>query len=278
MAIRLTNDYKATIKKIVASYNQKLRRYESKGYKGLPAKTSYKQIISLGSRKSINRELKILKSLNQKSIERYIYKGNLTSNYESTYFKKKIQTSKRLLRNRIKKISELEFKTAGKKAGFTYGDRFNLLYGNLDNSLKKGRLRNDKLISAMRKYERVATTSYKDFLNMSEKEKTSFLNLLNRVENPYVNPKLRDSYLDSLTDLGYAYGYDKEKLAILEEKIKSLSPEEFEKVFTEDLAVQRVFAYYDILKMNVGSNMLENKDDVFNLYDTLYNNIDEIIK
>lgn len=277
MAVRLDKDLRATIDKIVASYNRKITRYKKEGLK-TPEKTSFKQIASLGSRKSIKRELNLLSGLNKKSLNKYVYKGILTNKYEETYFKKKIATSKRLLRNRIKKISEIEFKTAGKKAGFTYGDRFNLLYSDLDKSLKNGRLRNDKLISNMRKYERIATTNYKDYLSMNEKERESFLSLLNRVENPYVNPKLRDSYIESLTDLGYAYGYDKEKLAILEAKIKSLSPEEFEKVFTEDLAMQRVFSYYDILKMNTGTNIMDNKEDVFNLYDTLFNNIDEIIK
>lgn len=277
MAVRLDKTLRATIDKVVASYNRKVVRYKKEGLK-TPEKTSFQQIASLGSRKSINRELKLLQNLTKKTLDKYVYKGVITNRYEATYFRKKIQTSKRLLRNRIKKISEIEFKTAGKNSGFTYGDRFNLLYSDLDKSLKNGRIRNDKLISNLRKYERISTTSYKDYLNMNEKERESFLSLLNRVENPYVNPKLRDSYIESLTDLGYAYGYDAEKLAILEAKIKSLSPEEFEKVFTEDLAMQRVFSYYDILKMNTGSNIMDNKDDVFNLYDTLYANIDEIIK
>lgn len=277
MAVRLDKNLRATIDKVVASYNSKITRYKKQGYI-TPEKTSFKQIASLGSRASIKRELKLLQNLSKKTLDKYVYNGILTNKYEESYFKKKIQTSKRLLRNRIKKISEIEFKTAGKKAGFTYGDRFNLLYGDLDSALKNGQLRNDKLISNMRKFERIATTSYGDYLQMSEESKNAFMSLLNRVENPYVNPRLRDSYIESLTDLGYAYGYDKDKLAILEKKIKSLSPEEFEKVFSEDLAMQRVFSYYDILKMNTGTNIMDNKDDVFNLYDTLYANIDEIIK
>ncbi len=277
MAVRLDKNLRATIDKVVASYNSKITRYKKQGYI-TPEKTSFKQIASLGSRASINRELKLLQNLSKKTLDKYVYNGILTNKYEENYFKKKIQTSKRLLRNRIKKISEIEFKTAGKKAGFTYGDRFNLLYGNLDSALKNGQLRNDKLISNMRKFERIATTSYSDYLTMGEDARIAFMNLLARVENPYINPRLRDSYIESLTDLGYAYGYDKDKLAILEKKIKSLSPEEFEKVFSEDLAMQRVFSYYDILKMNTGTNIMDNKDDVFNLYDTLYENIDEIIK
>lgn len=276
MAVRLDKNLRATIDKIVASYNRKITRYKKAGLK-TPEKTSFQDIISLGSRKSINRELKLLSNLNKKLLEKYVYRGVLTTDYERNYFENKIKTSKRLLKTRIKKISNMEFKNAGKKAGYTYADRFNLLYGDLDSALKNGKLRNDKLISNMRKYERLTTTSFNDYLKMNNKEKESFMNFLNKVENPTINPRLRDSYLESLTDLGYAYGYDREKLAILEGKIKSLSPEEFEKVFTEDLAMQRVFAYYDVLKMNLGSNTIDNKEDVFNLYDTLFDNINEII-
>ena len=41
--------------------------------------------------------------------------------------------------------------------------------------------------------------------------------------------------------------------------------------------MQRVFSYYDILKMNMGSNFLDNQEDVFSLYDNIYDNLDEII-
>ena len=49
-----------------------------------------------------------MSNLSKKTLDKYVYKGILTNKYEETYFKKKIQTSKRLLRNRIKKISEYE--------------------------------------------------------------------------------------------------------------------------------------------------------------------------
>lgn len=277
MAVRLDKNLRATIDKVVASYNRKITKYKKLGYK-VPEKTTYFDVIKLGNRKSINRELKLLSAFNKKSLDPYVYKGVLTNKYEADYFKKRITSTKRILKNRIKKISEIEFKAAGKKAGFTYADRFDLLYSDLASSMNIGRVKNDKLLSTMRKYEIISGTNYSDFLKMSNADKEAFLNLLNRSENPYVNPKLRDNYVDSLLDLGYAYGYDKDKLKIITEKIKSLKAEEFEKVFTEDLAVQRVLSYYNVLKMSLGKNILDNKNDVFDLYDTLFENIDSIIR
>lgn len=278
MAVKISNDLRATIRKMVASYNRKLTYYGKKGYTNLPLKASTKYISNLGSKKAITRELKLLGSLNRKSIDKTIYKNILTSSFERGYFETKVRASKLALKTRINDLARTEFKVAGKGAGFTYADRFNLLYGDIDQGLKNGKIRNDKLISNMRKYQKISTTSFKDYLNMSKDEKESFMNLLARAENPYVNPKLKQSFIDSLNDLGYAYGIDKEKLAEIEKKIKGLSDSEFERIYTQDLAMQKMFDYYYLMKMQLGVNSFDNQDEVNDLFSTLYDNIDEIIK
>lgn len=278
MAVRLDKNLRATIDKIVASYNQKLRYYDKKGYTGLPSKASVKRIKSLSSRKAINKELTLLKELNKSSLEKVYYGDLVGTRYEKKYFEDRLKSSKLALRKRIKNIGKMEFKTAGKGAGFTYADRFDLLYGNIDEGLNKGRIRSDKLISNMRKYERISTTSYKDYLSMSKEEKESFMNLLERAETPYINPKLKEQFLNSMNDLGYAYGIDKEKLALIEKKVTSLNNDEFDRVFTRDLAVQKIFDYYYLMKMQLGRNSIENQEEVKDLFETLYSNIDEIVK
>lgn len=277
MAVKITNDYKATIKKSVASYNRKITYYRKKGYRNLPSKTSVKAITGLENRKLINRELKLMSNLNKKSLDAIVVKNELSSIYERNYFNEKLKASKKALRIRIKNIGETEFKVAGRGAGFTYNDRFKLLYKELDEGLNYGRLRNDKLISNMRKYQKISSTSFADYLKMSKDEKQSFMNLLARSETPYINPKIKQSFIDSLNDLGYAYGIDKSKLAIIEKKIMGLSDDDFDRVFTQDLAMQKVFDYYYIMKMQLGSNAFENKNEVEGLFDALYSNIDEII-
>lgn len=276
--VKMTSNYKATIKKVVASYNRKLSYYKKKGIEGLPEKASVKKITGLGSIKTINRELRLLSSLNKKSISPIVVKNNLYTSFEKKYFQEKVKASKLALRNRIKEIGKIELKTAGRGAGFTYNDRFDLLYGNINEGLNKGRIRSDKLISNMRKYERISTTSFKDYVEMSKDEKKAFMNLLDRAENPYVNQKLKEQFLNSLNDLGYAYGIDNQKLSVIEENLNSLTNEEFEKVFSHDLAVQKIFDYYYLMKLQLGRNSLDNQSDVQDLFDTLYDNIGEIVK
>ena len=278
MAIKISNDLRATIRKSVASYNRKISYYSKKGITNLPTKALTKAIIDLGSRKAINRELKLMNSFGRKSVEGIVVNNTLVPSYEKTYFETRVKASKLALKERIKSIGKMELKTAGRGAGFTYNDRFNLLYGNINKGLSNGKIRNDKLISNMRKYQKITQTSFNDYLKMSAREKEAFMNLLARAENPYVNPKLKESFIESLNDLGYAYGIDPEKMAEIESKLRSLSPEEFDKVFSQDLAMQKMFDYYYIMKMQLGANAFDNQAEVKDLFDTLYDNIDEIVK
>lgn len=278
MAVKISNDLRATIRKSVASYNRKISYYSKKGYVNLPIKASTKTILDLGSKKAINRELKLMGSFGKKNVEGVIYNGIYAPSYEKIYFDTRIRASKQALKRIIKSLGETELKTAGKGAGFTYSDRFNLLYGSINEGLSNGKIRNDKLISNMRKYQKISTTSFKDYIKMSKKEKEAFMNLLTRAENPYINPKLRDSFIESLNDLGYAYGINGEKMAEIEKRLKSLTPEEFDKIFSQDLAMQKMFDYYYIMKMQLGANAFDNQAEVNDLFDTLYDNIDEIVQ
>jgi hypothetical protein len=206
MAVRLDKELRATIDKIVASYNRKITYYSRKGIKGLPEKTSFSKIISLGSRKSIKNELKSLASLNAKNIDRVIAGGELTTVYERDKIAKMLTRDKRILKNKIKNLVNTEYKNFGRGLGYTVGDKLSM--SNLMTDLSKGNIRSDKLISALRKYERLSEVNVNTYFKMGKDEKESILNLLNRIENPYINPKLKQNYLEALTDLGYSYGYD----------------------------------------------------------------------
>lgn len=278
MAVRLDKNLRATIDKVVASYNSKLYRYKKKGL-SVPERTSYQKIISLGSRKSINRELSRLSSFNIKSNENIIYKGNMISSFEKNNFDTRTALSKKLLKKRIRALGKTEYTIYGNKTGYTMRDR--ALFLRLNEQLDKGQIRSDKMISNLRKLQRLESTSFDDYLKMDSSERESFMNLLNRIENPYINPKLKESYLESLTDLGYHYGYDPKRLAEIEEKLKQISNEDFEKLFTEDIGIRKILSYYDILKINLGRNndsIEANREAVIDLYDNIYSNINQIME
>lgn len=275
MAVRLDKKLKATIRKEVASYNRKINYYSKKGFLGLPSKVTAKQLYALNSRKSINRELKRMKSLDSKSVDRIVINDNLVTTYEYKKIKGQLSVGKRVLKQRIKNLMDMEYKVFGNKTGIKVKDRIDL--NELRERLKYGEIKDDKLISSIRKYERISRITAKDYFSMSDKEKESIGKLLNRIENPFINKKLRGNYLEVLTDLGYSYGYDSKKLAEIEEKISKLTDEEFDKMFSEDIGLKKIFNYYAIMKINLGTNFVDNKEEVFDLYNTLYENIDSMI-
>ena len=278
MAVRLDKNLRATIDKVVASYNNKVYRYQRKGL-SVPSRTSYKDIISLGSRKSIKKELARLSSFSMKSNENIVFKGQMVSSFQKTSFDERTNLAKKLLKKRIRALGKTEYTIYGNKTGYTMRDR--ALFLRLNEQLNKGHIKSDKMISNLRKLQRLESTSFEDYLKMDKNERDSFMNLLNRIENPYINPKLKESYLESLTELGHAYGYDSKKLAEIEEKLKQISNEDFEKLFTEDIGIRKILSYYDILKINLGksnTSIEANREAVMDLYDSIYDNVNQIVE
>lgn len=276
MAVRLDKNLRATIDKVVASYNRKITRYKKLGY-ATPSKVSYFDIAGMSSRKNILKELKMMSSYNKKTASKALMMGKWTSGYEQRYIKEHMKTSKKALEKQIKTLMNTEYKIMGNKAGFTMGDK--AMMSNLMNNLDNGNIKSDKLISALRKYKILNETNIKDYYSMDEEKKEAFKRLLYRAENPYVNPELKTNYIEMLEDLGYAHGYDQKKLKELVKKIKGMNGAEFDKLFSEDLGVRKLTNYYAILKINMGGeNSLDNVDEVRDLFDNLYGNIDELIK
>ena len=84
-----------------------------------------------------------------------------------------------------------------------------------------------------------------------------------------------------LTDLGYFYGYDNEKLNDLKNKIDKLESDKFLKLFREEKSIQAILDYYPNIKVKAGKNAVnpdDIKEDVTVLYDALIDNIDNILK
>ena len=268
MAVRLDKNLRATIDKVVASYNRKITRYKKLGY-ATPSKVSYYDIAGMSSRKNILKELKMMSSYNKKTASKALMMGKWTSGYEQSYIKEHMKTSKKALEKQIKTLMNTEYKIMGNKAGFTMGDK--AMMSNLMNNLDNGNIKSDKLISALRKYKILNETDIKDYYSMDEEKKEAFKRLLYRAENPYVNPELKTNYIEMLEDLGYAHGYDQKKLKELVKKIKGMNGAEFDKLFSEDLGVRKLTNYYAILKINMGSeNSLDkSRGIILNLKDDI---------
>jgi hypothetical protein len=89
------------------------------------------------------------------------------------------------------------------------------------------------------------------------------------------------NYIDSLNSTANYYGYDKRKLNKIKEKLLTLKPKEFTELFNEDKLINAIMDYNTSpksLKKKAGINLLAMKDDVIDLFDSLYEKIDIILE
>ena len=78
--------------------------------------------------------------------------------------------------------------------------------------------------------------------------------------------------MQMLTDMGYFYGYDNQKLDILKEKLSSLDSNQFLNLFRNEKSIQAILEYYPniVLKPDeFGINPDDIREDITNLYDAL---------
>ena len=146
----------------------------------------------------------------------------------------------------------------GKSQGFSFAQMGDSTYLNL----KAKRTSLEKDISKMTKEELL---KYRDVLYKLGKNRN------------YLAEGFRDNYLEILTDLGYFTGYDKEKLKLLKDKLLSLDPESFYRLYENEKAIKVIRDYYPLFTDFTYQSSDSYADDVRNLYDELINNIDEII-
>jgi hypothetical protein len=90
----------------------------------------------------------------------------------------------------------------------------------------------------------------------------------------------KENYFEMFAVLGYFMGYDADKLNEIKDKLYKLRPDKFLKLFNEERAIKAILDYYPLI-IN-GDTMLVNKEDykedVINLYDAIYENIDDILQ
>lgn len=267
MAIRYDKKLNQEINKVVKNFNQKIARLE-KSEKDLllPSKISKKYLTSsYFTRTDLKRKLRELKRYSTRGIEETITtKGGVQL---SRYELKNIQIeSRRIKANLTREIKQLEVKVPrvfGKKQAMSFAQMGDQYYLNLQarrKALEKGKI-----------------------INLSKEELEQYNKLLQKTRRnkEYYNNQFKENYKNMLTDLGYFYGYDNNKLNDLKNKIDKLESDKFLKLFREEKSIQAILDYYPNIKVKAGKNSVnpdDIKEDVTVLYDALIDNIDNILK
>ena len=262
MAIRYDKKLNQQINKTIKNFNQKIARLEKEERQLLPSKITKKELKSDYTRRTdLVRKLKELQRFSKRGAEDIITSstGIRTTRYELTNLIKERSRAKRSLTREIKRLETESPTIFGKKQFATYAQMGSSRYLNV----KKKRQALEKDI---RKMDREEYERYKKLIGKINKS------------YDYLQGQFKNSYLDMLTDLGYHYGYDTEKLEKLKEKIIKLDDDKFVELFNRENSIKAITEYYPTMKKNNKEDYDSLKSDVTQLYDNIINNIDDILK
>lgn len=264
MAIRYDKKLESEINRVIRNFNSKINRLTKvQNDLILPDKITKKTLKeSYYTRKDLQRKLNELKRYSTKGIEKTIETkaGLKLSEYELINLKKESARIKRNLTREIKNLRTTKPKVFGKIQNATFAQMGDTMYLNL--LARREALEKDTNTLTKEEYER-----YKKLVLKTAKNKE------------YMNNIFKENYRKMLTDLGYYYNYDKEKMKVLEGKLNKLSPNEFLKLFQNDKSIKAIIDYYPIITDTLSSiNPKDIQDDVKVLYDNLIDNIDDILE
>ena len=264
--IRYDKKFNKEINRIVRNYNQKITRIEkyvdSFNYH-IPSKTTVKALKqNVYTRTELRRKLNELKRYSQRGIEESIQlpSGNIISKYEYQNLKREAKRVKQNVSREIKFLETEKPTNYGKRQYTTFAQMGDSYYLNM--VAKRENLQKQIDILTGEEYE-----NYKKFVYKTGRSLE------------YQTSLFRENYKDMLFELAYYTKYDEEKIKLLEKKLDKLKNKDFYKLFRTENGIKAITEYYLLVtgkKMKrVAPEII--KDDVWQNYDNLIENIDNII-
>lgn len=263
MAIRYDKKLNQEINRVIKNFNQKISRLEKEEKELLPTKITKKELKqNVYTRNELYRKLKELQRFSKRGAEEIITtKGGVRlTKYDIENIKRENARVKRNLTREINRLTVNKPKVFGKVQSATFSQMGDIDYLNL--VARRKALEKDINKITPQEYERLKKLIQKTGKNQQ-----------------YMNSVFKDNYFEMLTDLGYYFDYDSDKLAELKDKLMNLKPNDFLKLFKDDKSIRAILDYYPIVTDSFNAvNPDDIKEDVINLYDNLLENIDEILE
>ena len=268
MAIRYDKKLNQEINRTIKNFNQKISRLEKQKKELLPSKITKKDLKeSVYTRTELYRKLKELQRFSSRGAEDIIATsgGVRLTKYDYQNIKRENARIKRNITREINRLRVSKPKIFGKTQSSTFSEMGDSDYLNL--------------VARRKALE-------KDINKLSRDELERFTKLIEKTgkNQQYMNTVFKENYFEMLTDLAYYYGYDNKKLNEMKKKIMKLKPNDFLKLFKEDKSIRAILDYYPIVTSNFDFssgmyvNRMDYQEDVINLYDALYDNLDDILK
>ena len=260
MAIRYDKKLNDRISRLVKNYNAKIRRLSGKGY-DLPSKIAMRTLKqTTRNRADLNRKLRNLQEFTKRGGEKNIMvKGREIPQYRY----KQIQRYRGLISRRLTAREEFNKTTKptyeGKEERYTLYEQFNEESRNIEAQRKM-------LLDV-------------DYLDYSGTELTEYLDKLESNARTVNLSEWQKNYADMLLESGYVYNIPHAKLHVLREKLLDLSPAKFDKLFKTESTIKQILYYYNqINELGVDVAFENMESDVVSIYESLFENIDDILK
>ena len=260
--VRYTKKLNQDIYNTLRRYNNKIDRLRRKQADYiLPQKVTKEDLMeSSYTTKELRRQLNNLDKFTRRGAETvYTTSGGYSiTKYEFDYLRREQRRVKRKLDKEIEHYQTTAPTVFGVSQGFTFAQMGDSTYLNL----KAKRTSLEKDISRMTKSDLM---QYRKVLYKLGKNRN------------YLAEGFRENYLEILTDLGYFTGYDQKKLDLLKEKLLTLDPENFYKLYENEKAIKTLREYYRLFLGTTPQASDTFVEDVHKLYNEIITNIDDII-
>lgn len=263
MAIRYDKKLNQEINRTIKNFNQKIARLEKQERELLPNKITKKDLkSSVYTRTELQRKLKELQRFSVRGAEDIITTsgGVRLTRYDYQNLKRENTRLKQNITREINRLKVEKPKIFGKTQTSTFSEMGDHYYLNL--------------VAIRKVFE-------KNINKLSREEFERFTKLVEKTgkNQAYMNNIFKENYFEMLTTLAYYNDYDKKKLDYMKNKLMKLKPNKFLKLFQEDKSIRAILDYYPIVTNSFNAiNPDDIKEDVVNLYDSLIDNIDDIIK
>lgn len=263
MAIRYDKKLNQEINRTIKNFNQKIARLQKEEKELLPSRITKRDLKSeVYTRTELQRKLKELQRFSERGAEEVMTtKGGVRlTKYEIGNIKRESARVKRNITRELNRLKMNKPKIFGKVQSSTYSEMGDVDYLNL--------------VARRQALE-------KDITRLSKEELQRYRKLVQKTgkNQQYMNSVFKENYFQMLTDLGYYFDYDNNKLNKLKDKLMQLKPNDFLKLFKEDKSIRAILDYYPAITKNFSAiNPDDIKEDVTNLYDNLIDNIDEIMQ
>ena len=263
MAIRYDKKLNQEINRTIKNFNQKIARLEKQDRELLPSKITKKDLKSgVYTRTELRRKLKELQRFGRRGAEDIIETsgGVRLTQYSYQNIKRENVRIKRNITREINRLRVEKPKIFGKTQTSTFSEMGDHYYLNLV-AIRK------VLEKDINKLSRDAFERFRKLVELTGRNQQ------------YMNNIFKENYFEMLTTLAYYYDYDKKKLDEMKNKLMKLKPNKFLKLFKEDKSIRAILDYYPVVTNNFNAiNPDDIKEDVMNLYDALYDNLDDILK